>query len=490
MKNHPPDFEVHKRLVLTLIITALLVIILASGFTLLGPLSSEVSETPPDSTTSKSNSEEIISELPENVTYLGILVSKSLSRTYRRLKFREATFLVPSDIDLKLELMKASDASERAGIKLMEDLVILKGLLGKAITGNYTPFFEESLRMAEEGKGLSFLEKVLEWEKQGLSVHEMMNITIQEIENLTARLIDYAYKEGVLEILSNAPYPPPYPIDTGIDLKLELMKASDASERAGIKLMEDLVILKGLLGKAITGNYTPFFEESLRMAEEGKGLSFLEKVLEWEKQGLSVHEMMNITIQEIENLTMMDLGDYAYKEGVLEILYLSSLNKTYVLTSCDPPYSAPYGWTYFHNFMKCKVWIGCYSSDWPISSKMIGEWRTTIFTTDIGFYWKISKHWYPSLKSIEIKWIHRAWAYDPYRWSHNLIWEVDKSERYGIRWRTARYKTTNPSSGNYYVVNYYGLICCSPPRYYCNKHCGSCFCCDKDKAQHFVYRQP
>ncbi|HIE15094.1 TPA: hypothetical protein EYP70_07470, partial [Candidatus Bathyarchaeota archaeon] len=124
MKNHPPDFEVHKRLVLTLIITALLVIILASGFTLLGPLSSEVSETPPDSTTSKSNSEEIISELPENVTYLGILVSKSLSRTYRRLKFREATFLVPSDIDLKLELMKASDASERAGIKLMEDLVI------------------------------------------------------------------------------------------------------------------------------------------------------------------------------------------------------------------------------------------------------------------------------------------------------------------------------------------------------------------------------
>jgi len=111
----------------------------------------------------------------------------------------------------------------------------------------------------------------------------------------------------------------------------------------------------------------------------------------------------------------------------------------------------------------------------------------------MDYYWQEANRYCDSslLKSIQIKWFHRALAPSPYGWRHDIIWEGNKNS--SAEWYThgEPYRTTNPSSGWYYIRHnhYYVLYCCYPPSYYCNTHCGDCrFACDEDATQHFVGR--
>ncbi len=284
-------------------------------------------------------------------------------------------------------------------------------------------------------------------------------------------------------------------VPEGVDLLFEWRAAAVASEMGAEELGQKMEILSELLRKEFEGNYSEGFRKGLEAAEKGQGASYLWDVVRWERRGLSNREMINETLTLIHGL-IRNLSADRFREGALFVLYELSLERAYILASCDPPrVSFPTGWRYLYDFDRagCLVWVGCYSSPTPQRSAFIGEACTTTYTTDMDYYWQEANRYCNSqlLKSIQIKWFHKSLALSPYNWRHDVIWEGNKN--YTHEWYTygEPYSTTNPPSGWYYIRHnyYYVLYCCYPPRYYCNTYCGDyCFACDEDATQHFVGR--
>jgi len=93
---------------------------------------------------------ELIIQIPENAVYLCVLINKSHSWEFRAIKYREAIFLIPADIDLNFEWSWAYTGFEMCGEEIMCQFLILDGLIVKAFTGNYSPLFQDWLRLRKE----------------------------------------------------------------------------------------------------------------------------------------------------------------------------------------------------------------------------------------------------------------------------------------------------------------------------------------------------
>ncbi len=411
------------------------------------------------------------SDLPTNVTYLCLLSKRSNATSYKAYRVENATVYVPGDVNLFFEWRAAAVASEMGAEELSQRVDTLFELLRK-----------------EPGE-------------KGDSDIKLMNGTLAAIDGLIRNLSIDRFREGALFVLHSeisGGGPSPYVVlslASDSDLFFEWRAAAVASEMGAEELSQRMYVLSELLKREFEGEYSEDFRQSLEVAETGQGASYLWDVVRWKKEGLSNREMLNETLKIIDGL-IRNLSIDRFREGALFVLYKLSLGGDYVLTTCDPPrVSFPTGWRYLYNFDRagCLVWVGCYSSPTPQRYAFIGETCTTTYTTDMDYYWQEANRYCDSslLKSIQIKWFHRALALSPYNWRHDIIWEGNKNS--SAEWYTygEPYRTTNPSSGWYYIRHnhYYVLYCCYPPRYYCNTHCGDyCIACDEDATQHFVGR--
>ncbi|RLG45405.1 MAG: hypothetical protein DRN92_06825 [Thermoproteota archaeon] len=277
-------------------------------------------------------STDLITRVPEDAKYLCVLINKSHSWEFRAIKYREATFLIPADIDLDFEWSWAYTGFEMCGEEIMYQFLILDGLLVKAFTGNYSPLFQDWLRSAEKGEGQSFLSELLEWEKEGIQTWEMINRTLKKMKDLFKEYEWWGYREGALEVLSSAPYPPPHPIETSNDLELEWKRAVIVSKTNKEELRDRFKILNELLRKLFTGNYSREFELRLRASNE-TGSLYLE-LLRWKEEGLTVHDMINNTVKALREL-WVNITENSRRTGALELLYRASFDGTYVIIACS-----------------------------------------------------------------------------------------------------------------------------------------------------------
>ncbi len=211
-----------------------------------------------------------------------------------------------------------------------------------------------------------------------------------------------------------------------VNLFFEWRAAAVASEMGAEELSQRMYVLSELLKREFEGEYSEDFRQSLEVAETGQGASYLWDVVRWKKEGLSNREMINETLKIIDGL-IRNLSIDRFREGALFVLHKLSLGGDYVLTTCDPPRASfPTGWRYLYNFDRagCLVWVGCYSSPTPQRYAFIGETCTTTYTTDMDYYWQEANRYCDSslLRSIQVKWFHRAPALSPYNWRHDIIW--------------------------------------------------------------------
>lgn len=150
------------------------------------------------------------------------------------------------------------------------------------------------------------------------------------------------------------------------------------------------------------------------------------------------------------------------------------------------------GWNHLYGFQQVRVWVGIYDGSDPRTSNKIDEYCTGYFTTDMNYYWQRALNIQPNAKSIQVKWFYLAIASADNK-RHDIIWE--KNKNYNREWSYpcyADYTTEWPGPGWYKISNYENHhACCDPGSDecdWCNTHCDGCFACDRDKAQHFVFK--
>jgi hypothetical protein len=302
-----------------------------------------------------------------------------------------------------------------------------------------------------------------------------------------------------------------YAPDNIVDL-FSLSEAKDTWYREEIYKTPRLyeLYLSELLRKEIRGDFSDEIKREIEIAREMRG-GYLEELVSWIDRGMSTEEMINLTLEEME-VAMDLLASSARYYGAYLMLDLISENEAYSLEYCNPPkYPPPDGtWYYIYNWAKAgRVWVGCYYSSTPDASESPKkEFCTSVYTTDLNYYWNLAKSGYCKEKdtgrsipgyminSIQVKWFYSA-QISGYTGFHDLIWEGNKNAN--SIWYTyyTPYKTTNPQAGYYRFHNYaYVLQCCYSPYGYCNAHCTwmsewqSCFDCDSDATQHFISGQP
>ncbi len=128
------------------------------------------------------SSTEIITQIPEDAIYLCFLTNKSHSWEFRAIKYRLAIFLIPVDVDLDFEWSRAYIGFEMCGVEIMEQFLILDGLLVKAFTENYSKEFELWLKAANITES-PYLE-LLFWEEEDSSIYDMINNTVKALKDL------------------------------------------------------------------------------------------------------------------------------------------------------------------------------------------------------------------------------------------------------------------------------------------------------------------
>ncbi|RSN72241.1 hypothetical protein [Candidatus Methanodesulfokora washburnensis] len=269
--------------------------------------------------------------------------------------------------------------------------------------------------------------------------------------------------------------------------------------------------LSELLRKEIKGDFSDEIKREIEIARGGVEYQYLRELVSWIDRGMSTEEMINLTLEKMK-VAMDLLVSSARYYGAYLMLDLISENEAYSLEYCNPPkYPPPDGtWYYIYNWAKAgRVWVGCYYSSTPdASERPVKEFCTSVYTTDLNYYWNLAKSGYCKeegtgrsipgymINSIQVKWFYSA-QISGYTGFHDLIWEGNKNAN--SIWYTYKtpYKTTNPQAGYYMFHNYaYVLQCCYSPYGYCNAHCTwmpewqSCFDCDSDATQHFISGQP
>ncbi|MEM0192434.1 MAG: hypothetical protein QXJ48_04780 [Candidatus Korarchaeum sp.] len=252
-----------------------------------------------------------------------------------------------------------------------------------------------------------------------------------------------------------------------------------------------------LVERAVRGDFSEDMKWEIEVARRERG-GYLDELVSWLDKNMSTDEMVSRVLDRMDD----DIGRLSFIHleyyGAYQMLYLLSKNETYVITSCNPPFDPPQDnkWYYISNWQQAgRVWVGCYSSGEPDMHHFLGEFCTSTYTTNLNYYWNSARSGGcgvpgSQVNSIQVKFFYRA-SIEGYSWPHDMIWEVNKNATREWSKYYVRYKTTNPPAGYYMFSNYrWVLSCCSPPRNYCNTHCGSCFACDIDATQHFVKGQP
>ncbi|MEA1993357.1 MAG: hypothetical protein U9N35_03035 [Euryarchaeota archaeon] len=348
-----------------------------------------------------------------------------------------------------------------------------------------------------EGKPLNFnelLEKTKGWEEEVALLEEQIDekrekllelykttkegVYWKEIEDLQAKIGklegEYWYKKevlfemGVLRKYTELQRDGALKIvkETLPEIKdLEVAKALNAFEMIGEEKMKKERELEGLLTEAKNGrNFS-------------KGIESLQReinVLDKEYWRLRKAYLRLYTIKTLERSRSLTLINHCYSGWCLPST--DPLDDSYPLR--------------FKNFRQIKVWIGMYDKTSPFdpNADMIDEYCTTYFTTNTKYYWNKAKNKNPGTKSIQVKWFYFATCnVDNQR--HDMIWEKNRN-KWGA-WSKpgyADYVTTSPSNGYYGFSTFanHHACCYWSVCEWCNTHCGTCFGCDKTRAQYFV----
>jgi hypothetical protein len=436
---------------------------------------------------------------------------------YSFYRVKNATIYAPDNIVDLFYLSKAKERWYREEIYKTPRLyeLYLSELLRKEIKGDFSDEIKREIEIARGGVEYQYLRELVSWIDRGMSTEEMINLTLEKLmASQEDRLIN-SYRYGMLLVLMREILPKEYRAYWDY-VPSKRSKVIEDSYKAMLEEYTDQynrmkVYLSELLRKEIKGDFSDEIKREIEIARGGVEYQYLRELVSWIDRGMSTEEMINLTLEKMK-VAMDLLVSSARYYGAYLMLDLISENEAYSLEYCNPPkYPPPDGtWYYIYNWAKAgRVWVGCYYSSTPdASERPVKEFCTSVYTTDLNYYWNLAKSGYCKeegtgrsipgymINSIQVKWFYSA-QISGYTGFHDLIWEGNKNAN--SIWYTYKtpYKTTNPQAGYYMFHNYaYVLQCCYSPYGYCNAHCTwmpewqSCFDCDSDATQHFISGQP
>ena len=345
-------------------------------------------------------------------------------------------------------------------------------------------------KASTEGKPLNFydlIEKTKGWEEDVILLEKELKEKKEKLLELYKQTKEGIYWKEIEDLQSEIEK-----LETEYWYKKEILfeisvlrKYTELQEDGTLKIVKeslpevnDFEVDKALNTMEFVG------EEKMRKESE------LKKLLLEEKNSL----LKKIETTQ-EKINKLDKKYWQLRKEYLRLYMIETLKKNKSLTLINHCYS---GWCLppttplnegphtFRDFQPIKVWVGMYSTDTPSMYHMIDEYCTTYFTTNMSYYWNIAKNRNPSTKSIQIKWFYFA-VHTTENQRHDLIWEGNKNS-YREWYTYAPYNNVYPNNGTYEISVYknHHACCYWSVCKWCNTHCGTCFGCDKTRAQYFV----